>query len=124
MIFVCKQCGEKFRKARSQAERYGSHFCSRECYYESMRKKAMEKRAMLRREDLLTEGKNGEKRLPHLLTKIIITAEIPVYPWLRPKVGQCMQAEKYISFDFARTGYVIEINNTRVCVRDDECREL
>ena len=55
--------------------------------------------------------------------RILITRSIPVYPEMQPVRGRVYPAEKY-KYRTNRTGYVVEVNGKRVCVRVDECREI
>lgn len=110
-------CGREYN------ERKTSRFCSRQCYLESVRKSQAARDAAIW-DGVTRQATNGEKRLPHVITSIVITAEIPVWPQFRPEVGRKIQAEKYVPGIGSRIGYVVEIGGKRICVREGECKEL
>lgn len=68
--------------------------------------------------------RTGECRLPHVIAQIVIIAEIPVWPQFCPEIGRKLQAEKYASSIGSRIGYVVEVGGKRICVRQEECKEL
>ena len=55
--------------------------------------------------------------------RIQITAIIPVYPAMRPRMGEVYDAEKY-EYVSSMPGYVVRVGDKRVCVRATECREI
>lgn len=114
----CANCGREYND-----ERKTSRFCSRECYLACVRRAAAARNATVWT-GVTRQAKNGEKRLPHVMTQIVITAEIPVWPQFRPEVGRKIQAEKYVPGLGSRIGYVVEIGGKRICVREGECKEL
>ena len=73
-------------------------------------------------EGLRAESASGEKRLPHSLVRIRITAKVPIWPEYQPKVGAVYQAERYPVFK--QTGYVIESGGKRINIRANECVEV
>lgn len=75
-------------------------------------------------ENCTRKAKNGERRLPHVITQIVITAKIPVWPQFCPEIGRKLRAEKYASSIGSRIGYVVEVGGKRICVRQEECKEL
>ena len=73
-------------------------------------------------EGLRTESPEGEKRLPHRLVRIRITAKVPVWPEYQPRIGATYRAERYPMFK--APGYVIESGGKRINIRADECVEV
>ena len=73
-------------------------------------------------EGLRTESPEGEKRLPHRLVRIRITAKVPVWPEYQPRIGATYQAERYPIFK--APGYVIESGGKRINIRANECVEV
>lgn len=98
---TCDTCGKTFMRAPSKYKaKY--NFCSVEC------SGAAHMAVATGRADRV---------------QILITRSIPVYPEMRPVCGRVYPAEKY-KYRTNRTGYVVEVNGKRVCVRVDECREI
>ena len=123
VALVCQVCGATFYKVPS-AITMETRCCSKEC-----RGKVQAERLELRRrelakelEDLRTESPEGEKRLPHRLVRIRITAKVPVWPEYQPRIGATYQAERYPIFK--APGYVIESGGKRINIRADECVEV
>lgn len=98
---TCDACGKIFLRAPSRCTAK-CNFCSEECA------RAAHRAAVMRRADCV---------------RVLITRTIPVYPEMRPVCGRVYPAEKY-KYRTNRTGYVVEVNGKRVCVRVDECREI
>ena len=96
MQLTCDACGKTFMRAPSKYKaKY--NFCSEACAWTAHREAVMGRAERV---------------------QILITRSIPVYPEMQPVRGRVYPAEKY------KTGYVVEVNGKRVCVRVDECREI
>lgn len=98
---TCDACGKTFMRAPSKYKaKY--NFCSVECAGVAHM--------------VVATGRADR-------VQILITRSIPAYPEMRPVCGKVYPAEKY-KYRTNRTGYVVEVNGKRVCVRVDECREI
>ena len=101
MQLTCDACGKTFMRAPSKYKaKY--NFCSEACAWTAHREAVMGRAERVR---------------------ILITRSIPVYPEMRPVRGRVYPAEKY-KYRTNRTGYVVDVNGKRVCVRVDECKEI
>ena len=123
VALVCQVCGATFYKVPS-AITLETSCCSKEC-----RGKVQAERLELRRRELAkeldglrTESPEGEKRLPHRLVRIRITAKVPVWPEYQPRIGATYRAERYPMFK--APGYVIESGGKRINIRANECVEV
>lgn len=98
--------------------------CSKECRGKVQAERLEQRRRELEKEleGLRTESPEGEKRLPHSLVRIRITAKVPIWPEYQPEVGSVHQAERYPVFK--APGYVIESGGKRINIRADECVEV
>ena len=105
---ICVGCNRPFTGRRDVSPN-GRYFCCKKC--EGAYKKAHPAEFRVRR---------SESWIP---ARIRIMMDIPVYPELRPMVGAEYPAEKYM-YRSGPAGYVIRVNNKRICVRANECKEL
>lgn len=120
MILSCSRCGKEFYRSPANVQKNKKVFCSKACY-NAARKEEREKETPAT--ELLTTGPNGERRAPHEAARILITAELPLLPQLRPERGRVYEAEKYRT-QHRGTGYIIAVRGKRVYVRAGECREV
>ena len=123
VALACQVCGATFYKVPS-AITMATRCCSKECRGKVQAERLEQRRRELEKEleGLRTESPEGEKRLPHSLVRIRITAKVPIWPEYQPKVGAVYQAERYPVFK--QTGYVIESGGKRINIRADECVEI
>lgn len=113
-----------FYKPPSYCARNHPKFCSAACRAAAEAEQREQRRRELAEEQkrLRSESASGEKRLPHSLVKIRITAKIPVWPEYQPEIGAVYQAERYPVLK--SPGYVIESGGKRINIRADECEEI
>lgn len=105
---TCPVCGKVFtRPCKPRAD--GRYLCSRACA------------GAWRKLHPICTGKRRDRAWDEV--RIQITAIIPVYPAMRPRMGEVYDAEKY-EYVSSTPGYVVRVGNKRVCVRVDECREI
>lgn len=105
----CAYCGKPIAGARNKKIRL--HFCSRECSGAYRKLHPVDTRP----------GSSPENKWTPV--QILITAAIPVYPELQPKVGGRYKAERYAGRLYATT-YIVQIAGKRIVVRANECREI
>lgn len=89
IALTCEACGAVFYKAPSYCAINHPKFCSAECRAQASAKRMEQRRLELEKEleGLRTESESGEKRLPHRLVNIRITAKIPIWPEYQPALG-------------------------------------
>ena len=124
IALTCEACGAVFYKTPSYYAINHPKFCSKECRGKAQAEKMEQRRREMEKEleGLRTESESGEKRLPHRLVNIRITAKIPIWPEYQPALGTIYQAERYPTFK--APGYVIESGGKRINIRADECVEI
>ena len=105
---TCPVCGKVFtRPCKPRAD--GRYLCSRTCA------------GAWRKLHPICTGKRRDRAWDEV--RIQITAIIPVYPDMRPRMGEVYDAEKY-EYVSSMPGYVVRVGDKRVCVRATECREI
>ena len=105
---TCPVCGKVFtRPCKPRAD--GRYLCSRACA------------GAWRKLHPICTGKRRDRAWDEV--RVQITAIIPVYPDMRPRMGAVYDAEKYKDSSNA-PGYVVRVGDKRVCVRATECREI
>lgn len=99
----CPICGQEYQPTHNR-----QIFCSRKCAQRQF------------------EPAYKEKILEPMqrMADIRITAEIPVYPNLRPKAGAVYHAEVNEGGHDGQRFYVVEVNGKRIVVRKHECMEV
>ena len=123
VALTCQVCGATYYKVPSAIYK-AARCCSKECQGKLQAEKFEQRRRELEKEleGLRTESESGEKRLPHRLVNIRITAKVPIWPEYQPKVGAVYRAERYPVFK--APGYVIQSGGKRINIRADECVEV
>lgn len=106
----CARCGAVFQREASRAKKSKKPFCSKSCAARSLTEEYMDKRF--------------QKKIFPKNTRIRITASIPVFPELRPKVGAVYDALKFTAQQGGDGGYVIECGGKKINVRKDEAVEV
>lgn len=105
---TCPVCGKVFtRPCKPRTD--DRYLCSRACA------------GAWRKLHPICTGKRRDRAWDEV--RIQITAIIPVYPAMRPRMGEVYDAEKY-EYVSSMPGYVVRVGDKRVCVRVDECREI
>lgn len=98
---ICILCGQEYRPTHRNQK-----FCSKKC------SGARGSSVFIKKADV-----------PKEMTDIRITADVPVFPALRPEVGQVYRAERGRE-QAGRRFYVIQVRGKPVIVREGECVEV
>ena len=109
VTFACPVCGREVTVTRKREQK--TYFCGLECY-NFARNNGMWKQT-------LNQSEPGD--LVHHDVKIKITREVPLFPEMRPKVGEIYAAERY---EGRFPSYVIAVNGRRINIRYNECMEV
>nr|DAG36713.1 MAG TPA: zinc-ribbon domain protein [Bacteriophage sp.] len=106
----CAHCGKVFQRELHRMNHAKKFYCSQTC---------AAKQVAQDREGVPFEKKNFPTQ-----TRIRITARIPVFQKLQPKVGAVYNALKFEARYGGHGGYVIESGGKKINVRLDEAVEV